>query len=153
MCRVATDHFQKSQSQDGGLAELLLAYSCLTNHSEAIARHNNTLCYRCVSSPTLMGRHLSGIQRAAQTVLGVYLKRTCSRVTSASSALAVLNDYALYESTHSLTHTHPFNDTFSGTTRVSRCQKGKTNLDFTEARDSGWQWHQLEATYKSAPRS
>jgi len=30
-----------------------------------------------------------------QTVLGVYLKRTCSRVTSASSALGVLNDYAL----------------------------------------------------------
>jgi len=27
--------------------------------------------------------------------LGVYLKRTCSRVTSASSALGVLNDYAL----------------------------------------------------------
>jgi len=22
-------------------------------------------------------------------------------------------------------------------------QKGKTNLDFTEARDSEWQWHQL----------
>ena len=47
---------------------------------------------------------LSGIQRAAQTVLGVYLKRTCSRDTSASSALGVLNDYALYKSTHSLTH-------------------------------------------------
>ena len=31
----------------------------------------------------------------------------------------------------------------SRTTRVSRCQKGKTNLDFTEARDSEWQWHQL----------
>ena len=36
--------------------------------------------------------------------LGVYLKRTCSRVTSASSALGVLNDYELYKSTHSLTH-------------------------------------------------
>ena len=32
---------------------------------------------------------------------------------------------------------------FSGATRVSRYQKGKTNLDFTEARDSEWQWHQL----------
>ena len=30
---------------------------------------------------------------------------------------------------------------FSGTTRY---QKGKTNLDFTEARDSEWQWHQLD---------
>jgi len=26
---------------------------------------------------------------------------------------------------------------------VSRYKKGKTNLDFTEARDSEWQWHQL----------
>jgi len=26
---------------------------------------------------------------------------------------------------------------------VSRYQKGKTNLDFTEARDSEWQWHHL----------
>jgi len=26
---------------------------------------------------------------------------------------------------------------------VSQHQKGKTNLDFTEARDSEWQWHQL----------
>jgi len=41
------------------------------------------------------------------------------------------------------THTHTFNGPFSGTTRVSRYQRGKTNLDFTEARDSKWQWHQL----------
>jgi len=26
---------------------------------------------------------------------------------------------------------------------VSQYQKGKTNLDFTEASDSEWQWHQL----------
>jgi len=26
---------------------------------------------------------------------------------------------------------------------VTQYQKGKTNLDFTEARDSEWQWHQL----------
>jgi len=26
---------------------------------------------------------------------------------------------------------------------VSRYKKGKTNLDFTEARDSEWQWHQV----------
>jgi len=39
--------------------------------------------------------------------------------------------------------THPFNGPLSGTTRVSRYQKGKTNVDFAEARDSEWQWHQL----------
>jgi len=41
------------------------------------------------------------------------------------------------------THTHPFNGPFSGTNWVSRYQKGNTNLDFCEARDSEWQWHQL----------
>ena len=44
---------------------------------------------------------------------------------------------------HTHTHTHPFNGPLSRTTQVSRHQKGKTNLDFTEARDSGWHWHQL----------
>jgi len=38
--------------------------------------------------------------------------------------------------THTHTHTHTFNGPLSGTTWVSRYQKGKTNLDFTEARDS-----------------
>ena len=42
-----------------------------------------------------------------------------------------------------ITYIHPFNGPFSGTTQVGRYQKGKTNLDFTEARDSEWQWHQL----------
>ena len=42
-----------------------------------------------------------------------------------------------------MTHTHTFNGPFSGTTQVSRYQKGKTNLDFTEARDSELQWYQL----------
>jgi len=50
------------------------------------------------------------------------------------------------------THTHPFNGPLSGTTQVSWYQKGKTNLDFTGARDSEWQWHQL-GMCKSAPRS
>ena len=56
---------------------------------------------------------------------------------------------------HRYTHTHThtrLTALFSGTTRVSRYQKGKTNLDFTEARDSEWQWHKL-AICKSASRS
>ena len=49
-------------------------------------------------------RILSGIQRAVQTVLGVYLKRRpiCSRVTSASSALLGLLTTMRY--TNPLTH-------------------------------------------------
>ena len=46
-------------------------------------------------------------------------------------------------SRYPLSSSHPFNGPLSGTTRVSRYQKGKTNLDFTGARDSEWQWHQL----------
>jgi len=41
------------------------------------------------------------------------------------------------------THTHPFNGPFSRTTWVNWYQRGKTHLDYTEARDSEWQWHQL----------
>ena len=44
---------------------------------------------------------------------------------------------------HGHTHTQPFNGPLSGTTRVSRYQKGKTSLEFIEARDSEWQWHLL----------
>jgi len=43
----------------------------------------------------------------------------------------------------SYTHTHLFDGPLSGTIQVSQYQKGKTNLGFTDARDSEWQWHQL----------
>jgi len=45
--------------------------------------------------------------------------------------------------THTHTHTHPFSGPLSRTTWVSRYQKGKTNLDFTRARDSEWKWNPL----------
>ena len=44
--------------------------------------------------------------------------------------------------THTHTHTRLMAP-IPGLFQVSRYQKGKTNLDFTEARDSEWQWHQL----------
>ena len=50
---------------------------------------------------------------------------------------------------HTHTHTHPFNGPFSG---VSQYQKGKTNLDFTEARDSESSGIS-RAICKCAPRS
>jgi len=56
------------------------------------------------------------------------------------------------ENIHTPVYIHPFNGPLSKTTRVSRYQKGKTNLDFTEARDmggSGISW----AICKSAPHS
>jgi len=54
--------------------------------------------------------------------------------------------------THTHTHTHPFNGSLSRTTQVSRYQKGKTSLDFTEQETvsgSGISW----AICKSAPHS
>jgi len=63
----------------------------------------------------------------------------CDVQTPATSLTIPINN----NNTHTHTHTHPFNGPFSGTTQVSQYQKGKTNLDFIEARDSEWQWHQL----------
>jgi len=63
---------------------------------------------------------------------------------SEHSIESLFANFCMYASiwyTH--THTHPFNCPLSRTTRGSRYQKGKTNLHFTEARDSEWQWHQL----------
>jgi len=63
---------------------------------------------------------------------------------SLSSDTSIYSQYTLARArTHARTHAHPFNSPFSRTTWISRYQKGKTNLDFTEARDSEWQWHQL----------
>ena len=53
--------------------------------------------------------------------------------------------------THACMYTHTDTDTqrytalwtLSRITQMSRYQKGKTNRDFTEARDSEWQWQQL----------
>ena len=46
------------------------------------------------------------------------------------------NQNKLLQYTH--TYTQPFNGPFSRTTWVGRYQKGKTNLDLTEARDGEW---------------
>jgi len=54
--------------------------------------------------------------------------------------------------THIRSRARVCNGPLSGTTRVSRYQKGRTNLDFTEARNCEWQWHHW-AICKSAPRS
>ena len=55
-----------------------------------------------VAGPMALNPLSDFIQRAAETVLCVYSKRTCSRDSSASNAFGVLNDYALHKSTHLL---------------------------------------------------
>ena len=61
---------------------------------------------------------------------------------SAVRTFAALTDTFLKQK-QQITHTCPFNGPLSGTTQVGQYQKSKTNLDFTEARDSQWQQHQL----------
>ena len=57
-----------------------------------------------------------------------------------ASSRVLLESHVAYSThTHTRARAHPL----SGTTQVSRYQKGKTNLDFTEARDIERQWHQL----------
>jgi len=73
------------------------------------------------------------------------LARVLAMALSVSMSVSVYHKSVFYQKTHTYIHTytHTFNGPFSGTTRVGRYQKGKTNLDFTGARDSEWQWHQL----------
>ena len=68
----------------------------------------------------------------------------CPSVSPAKTAEQIQMPFGLWTCMSPSTHTHTrLTAGFSGTTQVSRYQKGKTNLDFTEARDSEWQWHQL----------
>ena len=78
------------------------------------------------------------------------LKHVHSALTEHTQQL-LLCGHTFSVTSHKRTHTHPFNGPFSRTTRVSRYQKGKPNLDFTEARESGSgvSW----AICKSASRS
>ena len=50
--------------------------------------------------------------------------------------------HSLQHTTNTHTHIHPFNGPFRDYPGEP-VQKGKTNLDSTEARDSEWQWHHL----------
>jgi len=77
-----------------------------------------------------------------------HLKMSCifdinSNNTTTARGRIALALWRIKLSTGSYTHTYPFNGPLSGTTQVSRYQKSKISLDFTEARDSEWQWHQL----------
>jgi len=74
----------------------------------------------------------------------MYLKKGCPESNSSKNCLIlIIFGTNINKKLGNHTHTHPFNGPFSGTTRVSRYQKGKTNQDFTGTRDSEWQRHQL----------
>ena len=69
----------------------------------------------------------------------------CHSLSLASVQSRLVLPFWYYRLTRTQQLLQPFNGLFSRSTWVSRYQKGKTNLDldFTGARDSEWQWHQL----------
>ena len=67
-----------------------------------------------------------------------FLAQWCWDYCSEETNAFISDDLSPYWS-----HTHLFNGLLSGVSRVSWYLKGKTNLAFTKARDSEWQWHQL----------
>ena len=87
-------------------------------------------------------RQLSFVNRTPYSVT-IEWKKTSSIGCVTWATLKLINWSMVGCMDGSHTHTCAFNGPFSGTTQVSQYQKGKTNLDFTEARDSEWQWHQL----------
>jgi len=105
------------------------------------------------------GLHWSTCCRATQSLrsslrlhwfVAWLLHNLCLRAVNVDSSHCLLYAHIWFLYTSHKTHTHPFNSPLSKTAQVSRYQKCKTNLDFTEARDSGsgFSW----AICKSAPR-
>jgi len=103
-------------------------------------------------------RKPSGVWRRHSGICGVMLtvrtgrtlgdiQPTCQRHRIANSVcFSLCRSVTLHRtvvSKYAHTHTQLLNGPLSMTTQVSWYQKGKTNLDFTEARDCEWQWHQL----------
>ena len=85
------------------------------------------------------GRITVGVGEHVAGVTGRKVVVDCSQDTAVIEICAQIQHCSCNKNTHA----HPSNGPFSGTAQVSRYQEGKTNLDFSEARDSEWQWHQL----------
>jgi len=66
-----------------------------------------------------------------------------SALTTFSTVGSMTARTSRHDSTGCFLEQHTFNGPYYETTRVSRYQKVKTKLEFTEARDSEWRQHQL----------
>ena len=115
------------------------AIVCLSHTASSITVHS-----RAMVTIVTTGNHMLEVEpigqhgsRSGQNGCGFSF--CCYRMTPCYSRSTV----STHTHTHTHTHIQPFNGPLSGTTRMSRYQKGKTDLDFTGARDSEWQWHQL----------
>ena len=98
-----------------------------TRHSAEVPTNTQEIRTAFTFSLSSMGLMLSGANW-----LGGLLARPAVGVTDLDNGAISTDTHCI----HTHTHTHPFNSPLSGTTRMSRYQKGETNLDFTEAKDS-----------------
>ena len=106
-------------------------------HGGAICR-TSSRSYNCMGKTQTIYTPLL----ISRCVLRVMFFKQCTGV--GKPAYVVCTPNTKYPPIHATTLLlQPFNGLFSRTTWVSRYQKGKTNLDFTGARDSEWEWHQL----------
>ena len=119
-----------------------------TKNSATSGRPCNALCQskscKKVHLSLRAGGHLEPLQIHGSLDPYFFIPNSMSIVLSHSILAQFIVVTDRQTGRHTQTHTHSFNGPFSGTTQVSRYQKGKTNLDFTEARDSECQRHQLE---------
>ena len=113
--------------------QTLAAWQPTTRHSSSYT-HDLQIC-RLHSPPPCT--------RSTSPALTSHDLHTSSGVSTCSTTPPVSSPHHSLPCVVYQLHTHPFNGPLSGTTQVSRNRKDKTNLDFTEARDSEWQWHQL----------
>jgi len=84
----------------------------------------------------LVGRAEGGVQQLAIERHEITIGRWVTSTSTNHRHVKLTRQYKHCRNTYTCAH-------ISGTTQVSPYQKGKTNLDFTETRDSQWQWHQL----------
>ena len=108
-----------------------------------VAPHLGILSTRGLCRPTTGVKRRNETQRRTYRCRGVVVRTTAELLVCGLSGVffQLIDWVVVLHPTH--THTHLFNGPLSRTTWVSRYQKGKTSLDFTGARDSEWQWHQL----------
>ena len=105
-------------------------------------RHAVAKCPKLIADPSCPATNLYEVLYIGKVVVSTK-KAPPSFIDDAVAKFDEVSRQVENTLSHTHTHTHPFNGSFSGTTQVSWYQKGKTSLDFTEARDSEWQWHQL----------
>ena len=120
-------------------------HSCMCGHTRDVVFY---LLLFCLCRTCTQCRYMRTAE--VERLLWTWMLLTKTRVITVTSDIGLSTTPTTLSpsklslwATSSTTHTHPFNGPLSGTAQVSRYQKGKINLDFTEARDSEWQWHQL----------